>query len=266
MTVATRALHAEWTKARTIRSSGWLLVGVTTLTLGLGAMVAASARFDGCASPGGECDVDSTRIALSGVYVGQVAAVLFGVLVVSSEYATGTIRTTLTAVPRRWLTVVAKAVVVAGPVFLTAVLAVAGSLLVARTVLPANGFTPAHGYPALSLGDSATLRACVGTVLYLCLIALLGLGVALIVRNAGAAIATALSLLFVFPIVGTLVTEPRWREWLTEWAPMSAGLAVQATRGLDTMPLGPWQGLAVLGVYAGAALAVGGILLEVRDA
>ncbi len=100
----------------------------------------------------------------------------------------------------------------------------------------------------------------------MCLIALLGLGVALIVRNAGAAIATALSLLFVFPIVGTLVTEPRWREWLTEWAPMSAGLAVQATRGLDAMPVGPWQGLAVLGLYAGAALAVGGILFEVRDA
>jgi ABC-2 type transport system permease protein len=63
-----------------------------------------------------------------------------------------------------------------------------------------------------------------------------------------------------------VVTEPWWREWLTEWAPMSAGLAVQATRGLDAMPVGPWQGLAVLGAYAAAALAVGGILLEVRDA
>ena len=107
----------------------------------------------------------------------------------------------------------------------------------------------------MSLGDSATLRASAGTVLYLCLIALLSLGVALIVRNTGAAIATVLSLLFVFPILGTLVTEPRWREWLTEWAPMSAGLAVQATRGLDAMPVGPWQGLAVLAAYAGAALA-----------
>ena len=155
------------------------------------------------------------------------------------------------------MTLVAKVAVVAGPVLVAAVLAVAGSLLVARAVLPANGFTPAHGYPALSLGDSATLRASVGTALYLCLIALLSLGVALIVRNTGAAIATALALLFVFPILATLVTEPRWREWLTEWAPMSAGLAVQATRGLDAMPVGPWQGLAVLAAYAGAALAPG---------
>ena len=89
---------------------------------------------------------------------------------------------------------------------------------------------------------------------------------ALIVRNTAAAVATALSLLFVLPIVGTLVTEPRWREWLSEWAPMSAGLAVQATRGLDSMPVGPWQGLGVLGAYAGAALLAGGILLELRDA
>jgi ABC-2 type transport system permease protein len=103
-------------------------------------------------------------------------------------------------------------------------------------------------------------------VLYLCLIALLSLGVSLAVRNAAAAMATVLSLLFVFPIVGALVTEPRWREWFTEWSPMSAGLTVQATRGLDAMPVGPWQGLAVLAAYAGTTLVVGGLLLELRDA
>jgi ABC-2 family transporter protein len=261
-----RALHAEWTKARTVRSSAWLLVGLTSLTLGLGAVVAASVRFDGCAPPGGQCDIDTTRIALSGVYAGQVTAALFGVLVVSSEYSTGTIRTTLAAVPRRWATLVAKVVVVAGPVLLAAAVAVGGSLLVARSVLPASGFTPAHGYPAMSLADAAILRAAAGTALYLCLIALLGLGVALIVRNTGAAIALVLCLLFVFPVLQTLVSEPRWREWLAAWAPMSAGLAVQATRGLDAMPVGPWEGLAVLASYTGAALVVGGLLLELRDA
>lgn len=266
MSVATRALHAEWTKARTVRSSAWLLVGVTILTLGLGALVGASVRFDDCAPSGGQCDADAARIAFSGVYLGQVAAVLLGVLVVSSEYASGTIRTSLTAVPRRWVTLVGKVVAVAGPVLLAAVVAVGGSLLVARSVLPASGFTPAHGYPAMSLADPATLRAAVGTALYLCLIALLGLGVALIVRNTGAAIAVVLCLLFVFPVLQTLVSEPRWREWLAAWAPMSAGLAVQATRRLDAMPVGPWEGLAVLATYAGVALVVGGVLLELRDA
>jgi len=266
VSVLTGALQAEWTKLRTVQSSGWLLLGVVVFTLGLGTMVAGSVNYEACALPGEPCDVDTARVALGGVYVGQVAAALLGVLVVSSEYATGTIRTTLAAVPPRWATCVAKAAVVTGPVLLAATLAVGGSLLVARAVLSANGFTAAHGFPALSLGDSATLRASAGTVLYLGLIALLGVGVALIVRNTAAAISTVLSLLFLFPIAAELVTQPRWREWLTEWSPMSAGLAVQATRGLDTMPVGPWQGLGVLAAYAGAALLVGGLLLQVRDA
>jgi ABC-2 type transport system permease protein len=249
-----------------VRSSGWLLLGVTALTISLGALIVWSTRFDGCAQGPAGCEVDTTRIALSGVYVGQVAAVLLGVLPVSSEYATGTIRTTLAAGPRRWPTFVAKAAVVAGPVLLAAALAVVGSLVVGRAFLPANGFTPARGFPPLSLGDPATFRAGVGTALYLCLIALLSVGVALTVRNTAAAISTVLSLLFVFPILGTLVTEPHWREWLTDWSPMSAGLAVQATRGLDAMPVGPWQGLSVSAAYAAAALLLGGILFQVRDA
>jgi ABC-2 type transport system permease protein len=266
VTGALRALHAEWTKLWSVRSTGWLLVGVTTLTVGLGAVVVWSVRFDGCAPPGGECDVDTTRIALSGVYVGQVAAAVLGVLVVSSEYATGLMRTTVAAVPRRWVTMLAKVAVVLGPMLVAGVLAVAGSLLVATAVLPTNGFTPAHGYPALSLADSATLRASTGTVLYLALMALLGLGVALIVRNTAAAVATVLSLLFVFPLVAAFVSEPRWREWLSEWSPMSAGLAVQATKGIADLPVGPWHGLGVLALYAGTALLVGVVLLERRDA
>ena len=92
-------------------------------------------------------DLDAARIALSGVYVGQVAAVVLGVLVVSSEYATGTIRTTLAAAPRRWATFFAKVAVVVGPVLLAAVLAVAGSLLVARAVLPAERVHPRARLP-----------------------------------------------------------------------------------------------------------------------
>ena len=58
MSAATQALRAEWTKTRTVVSSGWLLLGLTTLTVGLSALVTASVRFDGCAPVGGECDVD----------------------------------------------------------------------------------------------------------------------------------------------------------------------------------------------------------------
>jgi ABC-2 type transport system permease protein len=256
----TRALHAEWTKLRTVRSTGWLLLGVTVLTVGLSTLIAWSTPHDGCVPDDGACDLDSTRLALAGVHVGQLAAVVFGVLVASSEYATGTMRTTLAAVPRRYATFVAKAVVVSGPVLVAAVLGVAGSLLAARSVMPDSGFAN------VALDDSTTLRAAVGTALYLCLVALLSLGVALIVRNTGGAIGGVLSLLFVFPILAELVTQPDWRERLTEWSPMSAGLAVQATTNLEDLPIGPWQGLGVLAAYAVAGLALGWLALERRDA
>jgi len=256
----TRALHAEWTKLRTVRSTGWLLLGVTVLTVGLSTLVAWSTPHDGCGPDGLECELDTPRLALSGVYVGQLAAVVFGALVASSEYATGTMRTTLAAVPRRYATFLAKAVVVAGPVLVAAVLGVAGSLLVARGLLPDSRY--AH----LTLGDSATFRAALGTALYLCLVALLSLGVALIVRSTAGAIGTVLSLLFGFPILAEVVTEPRWHERLIELSPMSAGLAVQVTGNLDSLPIGPWQGLAVLAAYAVAGLVLGWILLERRDA
>jgi hypothetical protein len=260
-----RALHAEWTKLRSVQSSGWLLLGVAALTVGLGGLVMLGTKHDGCGSGDG-CGVDVTRIALSGIYVGQIMAVLFGVLAVTSEYTTGTIRTTLAAVPKRWATFVAKATVVAGAVLLTALLAVVGSLLMARAVLPGNGFDLGQGYPPLTPTDATTLRVAGGTVLYLGLLALLSVGVALAVRSTAAAITTVLALLFAFPILTTLVTERHWHERLTEWAPMSAGLAVQASRDLDSMPIEPWQGLGVLAVYAAAALLLGGVALQWRDA
>ena len=267
MMVMLRALYAEWTKFRTVRSSGWLLVGVAGLTAGLSVLVGMSFRVDSCLpQPGTTCDVDTTRLALTGVYLGQVAAVILGVLAAGSEYATAMMYTSLAAVPRRAAVFVAKAWVVLIPVLAAGLPGVAGSLLAAQAIQPGNGFTAANGYTRLSLTDPLTLRAGLGTVLYLGLVALLGLGVAMAVRTTVAAISIVLSLLYVFPFLAMFVTQARWREWLIEYSPMSAGLAIQATRGLDTLPIGPWQGLGVLAAYAGGALLLGAAAFKLRDA
>ncbi|HZM79967.1 MAG TPA: hypothetical protein VFC19_29895 [Candidatus Limnocylindrales bacterium] len=261
------ALRTEWTKFRTVRSSGWLLVGVAGLTVSLSTLTCLSFRVDSCLpEPGTTCDVDTTRLALIGVYLGQVAAVILGVLVAGSEYATAMMHASLTAVPRRAAVFVAKAWVVLIPVLAAGLPGVYGALLAAQAIQPGNGFTTANGYARLSLTDPLTVRAGFGTVLYLGLVALLGLGIAMAVRSTVTAISTVLTLLFGFPFLAMLVSEPRWKEWLTEYSPMSAGLAVQATRGLDTLPVGPWQGLGVLAAYAGAALLMGGAAFKLRDA
>jgi len=176
------------------------------------------------------------------------------------------IRVTLAATPRRLTMLAAKMAVVTGWTLAASVVAVAGSLLAGRLILPGRGIGPAHGYPALSLADGPVLRAAAGSVLYLVLIALLSLGVAAAVRDGAAAIGIVLGLLYLFPILGQLAGNGTWHRHLEQLAPMTAGLAIQATTGLHSLPISPWAGIGVLAGWAAAALLAGGILLRLRDA
>jgi ABC-2 type transport system permease protein len=103
-------------------------------------------------------------------------------------------------------------------------------------------------------------------VLYLALIALLSLGAATAVRDSAVAIGLVLGLLYLFPIVAGVVTDPHVQRHLQQIAPMTAGLDIQATTGLRSLPLSPWAGLGVLAAWAAGALLVGGLLLRLRDA
>jgi ABC-2 type transport system permease protein len=260
-----RAVLAEWTKLRTVRSLPWLLAGAVGLTM-LGSVGAlASVDTSQCPTPT-ECFEDTTKLSLTGVGLGQVAVVVLGVLAMSSEYGTGTIGSTLAATPSRRLVLVAKAAAVSIAVAAAGILGVLGSLVAGRLILPGHGFTSANGYEPLSLAYGPTLRAAAGSVLYLVLVALLSLGVATVVRDAAGAIAGMLALLYAFPIVAALVTDPRWQERIERYSPMSAGLSVQNTTRLDELPIAPWPGVGVLATYAGVALLSGLMLFQLRDA
>lgn len=260
-----RTLGAEWTKLRTVPSTAWLLLAAVAFTVALGAATTASVDTSSCPSPTG-CHEDITRLSLTGVRLGQVAVVVLAVLAITGEYGTGTIQTTLAATPRRATVLLTKATVVTATVLAAGTLGVLGSLLAGRAILPGNGFTTAAGYPPLSLADGPTLRAAGGTVLYLGLVGLLSLGVGTVVRDTAGAITTVLGLLYSFPVLAAFVADPQWHARLQKLAPMTAGLAIQATRGLDQLPIGPWGGLGVLAAYAGAAMLLGAVVFELRDA
>jgi ABC-2 type transport system permease protein len=255
------ALHTEWTKLRTVAGPRWLLLAVIATTVALGA---GATSVMTCASAG--CGGDPARIGLLGVMLGQAPAAVLAVLVVGGEYGSGLIRTTLTAMPGRVTVLAAKAVTLAGVVAAAGTAAVLGSLLAGRLLLPRHGFTAARGHPALSLTDGPTLRATAGSILYLVLIALLGLGIAAVVRSSAAGIGVVLGLLYLLPVLSQAIGDPHWQRRLEQIAPMSAGLAVQATTDLDGLPLHPWVGLAVTAGWAAAALVAGGLLLRLRDA
>jgi ABC-2 type transport system permease protein len=254
-------LRAEWTKLRTTAGTFCLLAAAIGLTIGLGAIADASARCSSAA-----CNQDPAKISLTGVYLGQLLVAIAAVTIISGEYGTGMIRTTLTAMPHRVRVLAAKAVVAGGWALVAGVLGVVGSTVLGQLMLPSKGFTPAHGYLSLGLIDAGILRASVGSVLYCVLIALLSLGVSTAVRDAAAAIGVVLGLLFLFPIALVMVSNPQWHRHLEQIAPMNAGLGIQTTIDVHTLPLTPWAGLGVLGLWAAGALILGALVLQFRDA
>jgi ABC-2 type transport system permease protein len=255
------ALRAEWTKLRTLASTGWLLAGVVTLTVAISAAVIQASSYQPL---GGYQDI--TKLSLTGTDLGQAVVAVLAVLVVSNEYSTRMMVVTLTAMPRRLSMFAAKAANLTGVVLVGSALAVGGSLLIGRAVLPGNGFTANHGYPLLSLAHGATLRAAVGSVLYFALISLLSLGIATAVRDTATAVGTVLGLLYLFPLLAQAVSNPTWHRHLEQVGPMTAGTAIQATTNLRSLPISPWAGLGVLAAWAAAALLGGGALLRFRDA
>jgi ABC-2 type transport system permease protein len=260
------ALHAEWTKLRTLASTWWLLLAAVALTIVVGAAVGAAVQCQPFACAPAQTGADPAKISLAGVYLGQVIVALLAVLAVGGEYTTGMIRVTLAATPRRLILLAAKAAVVTGWTLAAGVVAVLGSVLAGRLILPARGLSVANGYALLSLNNGPDLRAAVGSILYLALIALLALGVATALRDPAAAIGVVLGLLYLFPIISTVIPDHVLARHLEQIAPMTAGLYIQATVGLRSLPLTPWQGLAVLAAWAFGALALGALVLRLRDA
>ena len=256
------ALHAEWTKLRTVSGPAWLLAGAIAATVAVSAAATAAVR---CPS-GTACSVDTTKLSLTGIEFSQAIVAILAVLVISNEYSTGMIRITLAAMPRRSAVLAAKAVLVAGLVLVAGAIAVGGSVLAGRILLPGHGFTPGRGFPLESLADGPTLRAAAGSVLYLALIALLSLGIATVVRESAVATGVVLGLLYLSPIILSVVTDPVWSHRLERYAPMNAGLTIQDTIGLRGLPISPWGGLGVLAVWAAAAMLAGGLVLRLRDA
>jgi ABC-2 type transport system permease protein len=255
------ALTAEWTKLITLPGTIWLLAGVAVATGALGVLADAAARC-----PSASCHADPAKVSLTGIYLSQAIVAVFAVAVLSGEYSTGMIRVTFAAMPGRATVLAAKAALITGLVLAAGSAGVAGSVLAGRLILPGHGFTAAHGYQPLSLAGGPVLRAAAGSVLYLVLIGLLSLGVAAVVRDTALATGTVLGLLYVVPVIAAVLGNSHLARHLQQIAPMTAGLAIQATSSAPGLPVSPWAGLGIAAGWAAAALAGGGLLLRLRDA
>lgn len=235
----------EWIKLRTLRSVRWTLLLALAGMIGIGIAAGFNTR-----NPNG----DVTNNILVGGAFGSVLFAVLGVLVMTSEYSSGTIRATLAAIPRRPLVLAAKAAVW-GTIAL-----VAGELVTFAGFLAGAAFV--HGdvpRPALSQPD--VLRAVVLSGVYLCLVGLIGLALGVIVRRGAAAITALVVLVFVAPLAGLAATPAG--QYLPE---LIYANALGVTKPVQGFTLSPWAGLAIIAAYVVVLLSVGGWLLTRRDA
>lgn len=248
------ALQAEWTKLRSLRSTTWALLAIVGSTVAIGVVSASTSHPDVVPNE------DVVTITLAGVYLAQVAAVAFGVVAICSEYATGTIRATFAANPRRRQVVVAKAAIVAALGLAACALSAVAAFYLGLAVLHGNGFTSDNGYPVPSLFHGDALREVGVAAVYPVMIALLSLGVATIVRHTALAISAVLGVLFVPFIVAPLFPEHIGNA-ITEVSPM-AGMAAQE----QGAPGDPLAGVAVTVAWVVGAMLLALWLIARRDA
>jgi ABC-2 type transport system permease protein len=234
-----RTLRAEWTKLRTVRSTVWNVAAVVALTVGLSALICSGTSTDATVS--GNDDI--VELSLSGAYLGQIAVVTLGVLAITSEFGTGTIRTTFAVMPMRRSVIGAKAVLVCVVALVAGLAGTVASFVLGQSQLRHNGFVE-PAYPAATLTDSATFRAVVGTALFYTALALLSISVGGLLRHSASAISVLLGLLLLPLIVAQFLTVAV-REAVLSTVP-GAGLEVQSTVArADNLPIGPTGGLAV---------------------
>jgi ABC-type transport system involved in multi-copper enzyme maturation permease subunit len=247
-------VRSEWTKLRSVQATYWSLLVGGVLAIGLGALVSrvAASRHQGQLI--GWNPVDHS---LRSLLIAQLAFAVLGVITVTSEYSTGMIRTSLTAVPRRTRMMSAKLLV------LTGVLLVAG--LVTAFATFGVGQALIHGLaPSASLGQHLVFRAVLGAGLYLALLGLLAAGLAVLLRNAAAGIAVIVALLFVLPGIANALPSS-WSQPIEEWWPTNAGQQVAFTiRDSHTLPA--WIGFGWMALFTAVVIGAAFFLLERRDA
>jgi ABC-type transport system involved in multi-copper enzyme maturation permease subunit len=234
-----RVVLSEWTKFRSLRSTVYTLLMAVVFMIGLGALIAAiTANQPGGLGPG----ESAVSISLSGMFFAQLAIGVLGVLLITGEYSTGMIRSSLTVVPRRLPMLWGKLAVFAGVVLLTMLAASFAAFFAGQAVLSGQ-------HLGASLSDPGALRAVVGAALYVTVAGITALALGALLRNTAAAITTFVAVFFVFPPLTNLLPTSL-TDHFVQYLPSNAGaVLLDGTFGVAN-PLTPWTGFTVMCGYA----------------
>ncbi|MFD0001572.1 ABC transporter permease [Streptomyces sp. NPDC127178] len=254
---ATQVVRSEWTKIRSVASTMWTLSLAVVVTIALGMLISglSNSEFDNM-SERDRLSFDPTFISFAGMTLGQLALIVFGVLVVSNEYSTGMIRTSLAAVPRRGTFLASKIAVATG---LALVVGLATSFV---TFFLGQAMLGDH---RAEIGDPGVLRAVIGGGLYMTLIAMFSMGVAAMLRSPMLSLGILMPFFF---LVSNILGNVSATEKIGQYLPDQAGSRIMqvVTPIDDDKPYGPWGGLGIMMLWVIVALAGGYATLRKRDA
>lgn len=243
-------VDSEWLKARSLRSTWYITAGLVGAVVGIGTINAVGAVL-GKADP--QAPADPLAGALTGIGLAQLLAAALGILAVTGEYATGTIRPSLSAVPRRPALVVAKALVAGALTLAAGLAAVAASFTLAHVIADRDAL-------AANATESTVLRALAGAAVYLCLTTVVGAACGWLVRSTMGATALVVAILY---LPGLLALVVPGGDDATPYLPANAGSALLQLE--PTTLLSPLAGLAVLTAYSAGITALAAVRLNRGD-
>jgi ABC-2 type transport system permease protein len=255
---ASGSLRSEWTKFHTVRSTVWTLATLVVASIGVSIIASAeTASHWATMSAADKVGYDPTNVSLSGFALGQIAVGVLGVLIITAEYSTGTIRATLAAVPNRPLVLATKAAVFGVVAF------VLGEALSFIMFLSGQSLLSGRA-PDAALGQPGVLRAVVLAGVYVAGLGLVALGLGSIIRHTAGAISALVGLLFIVPLILSALPDSI-NNALSQYFPSDVGSAMASVHQ-QAHTLSPLAALAVLCAYVVVALGIGGWLLVRRDA
>ncbi|MFF3640504.1 ABC transporter permease subunit [Streptomyces sp. NPDC002564] len=254
---ATQVLRSEWTKIRSVSSTVWTLGLAVVVTIALGMLISILSKNDyGSLSTEDRLTFDPTYISFAGMSLGQLAMIVFGVLVVSNEYSTGMIRTSLAAVPQRATFLFGKIAVATLLAFVVGLVTSFITFFVGQAML---------GQYKAQIGDPGVLRAVIGGALYMTLIAMFSMGVAAMLRSPMLSLGILMPFFF---LISNILGNVSATKKIGRFLPDQAGSKIMQVKSPfdDDTPYGPWGGLGIMVAWVVVVLIGGYVLLKKRDA
>ncbi|MFJ3907843.1 ABC-2 family transporter [Streptomyces sp. 2132.2] len=252
-------LKSEWTKIRTVASTSWTLVAALVVTVGVSAGLCAAfnATFKDMPQEQ-QATFDPTLASFAGMTLGQLAMIVFGVLVVGTEYSSGMIRTSLAAVPRRASFLAGKLIVATGLALVVGLVTSFLSFFLGQAIL---------GERSIGIDEPNVLRAVIGAGLYMAMIALFSMGVATILRSSMLSLGILMPFFFlVSTILGAVSATRKVAQYFPDQAGSKIMQVVPGAMDSGETPYGPWGGFGIMALWVLAAVLGGYLVLKKRDA